>query len=102
MLAAAVHARNANMRTIPSQRQDRRVRRMVKNTPAFVRDPVTWTGHELVASYRSLARYRGMAEAEARSLARTGLLELAQQCDAAAEGGRRADASIAAHDAMPL
>ena len=59
---------------------------MVKNTPAFVRDPVTWTGHELVASYRSLAaRYRAMAEAEARSLARTGLLELARQCDAAAE-----------------
>ena len=59
---------------------------MIKNTPAFVRDPVTWTGHELVASYRSLAaRYRAMAETEARSLARTGLLELARQCEAAAE-----------------
>jgi hypothetical protein len=54
--------------------------------PSFLRDPVTWSRHEVVAHYRALAaRYSRMAEAEDRPFARDGLLELAQQCEAAAE-----------------
>jgi hypothetical protein len=54
--------------------------------PSFLRDPVTWSQHERVAQYRALAmRYRRMAAAEQRPLARDGLLELARQCEAAAE-----------------
>ena len=54
--------------------------------PSFARDPVTWSQHERVAQYRALAmRYRQMAEAVDRPFARDGLLELAQQCEAAAE-----------------
>jgi hypothetical protein len=54
--------------------------------PSFARDPVTWSQHERVAQYRALAmRYRRMAEAVDRPFARDGLLELARQCEAAAE-----------------
>jgi hypothetical protein len=54
--------------------------------PSFARDPVTWSEHERVAQYRALAmRYRQMAAAEQRPLARDVLLDLSQQCETAAE-----------------
>jgi hypothetical protein len=54
--------------------------------PSFQLDPVTLNKHEVVASYRALAtRYRRMAEAEERPLTRDALLDLARQCDVAAE-----------------
>jgi hypothetical protein len=54
--------------------------------PSFARDPVTWSEHERVAQYRALAmRYRQMAAAEQRPLARDVLLDLSRQCETAAE-----------------
>ena len=54
--------------------------------PSFLRYPVTWPQLELAADYRALAeRYRRMAEIEERPLAREGLIELARQCETAAE-----------------
>jgi hypothetical protein len=54
--------------------------------PSFARDPVTWSQHERVAQYRALAmRYRQMAAAEQRPLARDVLLDLSRQCETAAE-----------------
>jgi len=54
--------------------------------PSFLKYPVTWSQLELAADYRALAaRYRRMAESEGRPLAREGLIELARQCDTAAE-----------------
>jgi len=55
--------------------------------PSFLRYPVTWSRPELAADYRALAeRYRRMAEIEDRSVAREGLIDLARQCEIAAEG----------------
>jgi hypothetical protein len=54
--------------------------------PSFARDPVTWSRYERVAQYRALAeRYRQLARVENRLVARDGLLELARECEAAAE-----------------
>jgi len=53
--------------------------------PSFARDPVTWSQDERLNQYRVLAaRYRQMADAKGRTVVRGGLLELAQQCEAAA------------------
>jgi hypothetical protein len=71
---------------IKSQPNARYIQTMSAEHPPFARDPVTWSQHERVAQYRALAmRYRRMAAAEPRPLARDGLLELARQCEAAAE-----------------
>jgi hypothetical protein len=59
---------------------------LMSGLPSFARDPVTWSEHERVAQYRALAmRYRQMAAAEQRPLARDVLLDLSQQCETAAE-----------------
>src|SRR5436305_7030077 len=53
-------------------------------------DPITWSEEERVAEYRVLAaRYRQMADTEARVLVRDGLLELAGHCEAAITSNRR-------------
>ena len=51
----------------------------------YLRDPITVPRQERVEHYREqAARYRHMAEREARSFIREGLLELSRQCDARA------------------
>ena len=52
----------------------------------FQRDPATLSEREVTGSYRALAaRYRRMAAIEERPSIREGLLDLARQCDVAAE-----------------
>jgi hypothetical protein len=59
---------------------------VIKPDPSFLAAPVTLSRQELLANYRALAeRYSRMADAETRSFARDGLLDLARQCKAAAE-----------------
>ena len=54
--------------------------------PSFLHDPATFSEREVAGSYRAFAaRYRRMAETEERPSIREGLLDLARQCDVAAE-----------------
>ena len=54
--------------------------------PSFQRDPATLSEREVAGSYRALAaRYRQMATIEDRPRIREALLDLARQCDVAAE-----------------
>jgi len=61
---------------------------MLQYPPAsFLRDPITVPREERIEHYRvQAARYKQLAEREGRLLVREGLLDLALQCDAMAEG----------------
>ena len=54
---------------------------------SFLRDPITVPREERIEHYRvQAARYKQLAELEGGLLVREGLLDLALQCDAMAEG----------------
>ena len=54
---------------------------------SFLRDPITVPREERIEHYRvQAARYKQLAELEGQSSVREGLLDLALQCDAMAEG----------------
>ena len=54
---------------------------------SFLRDPITVPREERIEHYRvQAARYKQLAEREGRLSVREGLLDLALQCDAMAEG----------------
>jgi len=61
---------------------------MPQSPPAsFLRDPITVPREERIEHYRvQAARYKQLAEREGRLSVREGLLDLALQCDAMAEG----------------
>ena len=61
---------------------------MPQSPPApFLRDPITVPRKELIEHYRAqAARYKQLAEREHRSWVSQGLLDLARQCDAMAQG----------------
>ena len=61
---------------------------MSQSSPApFLSDPITASRKELIEHYRAqAARYKQLAEREHRSWVSQGLLDLARQCDAMAQG----------------
>ena len=61
---------------------------MSQSPPApFLSDPITVSREELIEHYRAqAARYKQLAEREHRSWVSQGLLDLARQCDAMAQG----------------
>ena len=61
---------------------------MSQSSPApFLSDPITVSRKELIEHYRAqAARYKQLAEREHRSWVSQGLLDLARQCDAMAQG----------------
>ena len=61
---------------------------MSQSSPApFLSDPITVSRKELIEHYRAqAARYKQLAEREHRSWVSQGLLDLARQCDAIAQG----------------